>query len=79
MSDVMFSNPIGPDPGGGNLFQQSQSAKATAPITTNPPIPSFLVPVVGFGILLVLANNPIFFKPIVIILVGIIALWLMNG
>jgi hypothetical protein len=44
----------------------------------NPPIPSWLVPVVGLGVLLVLANTSLF-KPIVIILVGIIALWLMNG
>lgn len=41
-------------------------------------LPGWLVPVAGLAILLVLANTSLF-KPITIILVGIIALWLMNG
>jgi hypothetical protein len=46
--------------------------------TTNPPIPSWLVPIAGFGILLALSNTS-FFQPIAIVLIGIIALWFMNG
>lgn len=41
-------------------------------------LPGWLVPIAGLAVLLVLANTSLF-KPIVIILIGIIALWLMNG
>lgn len=41
-------------------------------------IPSWLVPVAGLAVLLILANTSLY-KPILIILVGIIGLWLMNG
>jgi hypothetical protein len=44
----------------------------------NPPIPQWLVPIVGLIILSALATTGLF-KPIAIVLVGIIALWLMNG
>lgn len=41
-------------------------------------LPGWLVPVAGLAVLLVLANTSLF-RPVTIILVGIIALWLMNG
>lgn len=66
-----------------NVTSPQDSAKApTYPYSlitsAQGPIPSWLVPIVGFGILIVLANTSLF-KPISIILIGIIALWLMNG
>jgi hypothetical protein len=66
-----LKQPVSPSPYNVGLGTISSGA-------ANPPIPSWLVPVVGLGILLVLANTSLF-KPITIILVGIIALWLMNG